>query len=661
MKIIIKKILYAGIFFEKSLGSLKARHVALSRRFFAASIVSMMIPSLAFANEVVVNQKLPSYGSAQAQYVGPDGVDKLVTYENKGGYGLFEGDIYIPKDGLDAALDASNGVVIDGFRWPNNTLHYRFDNVSTTVVNLVRQATAHISSLTNVRFVELASNATSPYHVRVQDNDHACYSHVGKRGSSGNQVLNVVPACGFGATVHEFLHALGMWHEQSREDRNSFVRILLQNVEVSKRHNFNQQINGSSDIGGYDYGSIMHYGSHAFSINGQPTIVPIQTDAVIGNRSGMSIKDVETINRIYPGNAFADLTVESAAVNETNLATGQLFAASATLRNSGSRASTETTLRFFSSTDSVISTADTALTTVAVSSIGAGAVNELSVSLNAPTAAGTYWIGACVNRVASESNTTNNCSSAVQINVAQIRGDDYEPDDSSAQASPIQSGVSQVHSIAPADDVDWVKITLPNASPMTIETSDSSGDTRLWLYDNNLDQIAYNDDIETGNLLSKIEIDEVDAGIYFVKVDEFNNDNLIAAYTLTVTYSASVSEDNDLLALYLPALLAAETTNKTNNMLAAGIHDRLLPQETKSYKYKVNTADSRLTVNLDNLTADIDLYVYKDDKKEMLLCSSTAAGISVERCVINAAEFAGWFYIDVNGYESGSYTLSVIP
>ncbi len=262
--------------------------------------------TLIHANEIIVNQNLPSLGTGQTRLLGP-GVNKVVTYENIGSIGLVEGDIAVllPRD--DSPV-ATNGVVIDGFRWPDNTLHYRLDNVSSNVATMVRNAVAHIEALTNVDIIELPASATTPYHVRVVDDTFACYSYVGDRRDVfvTSQELNVVSACGFGSTVHEFLHALGMFHEQSREDRNSYVEIRLENVEPGKEHNFNQQIIGASDVQSYDYGSIMHYSSHAFSINGQPTIVPLMPGVGlgdIGQRSGMSTTDIATINSIYPSSA----------------------------------------------------------------------------------------------------------------------------------------------------------------------------------------------------------------------------------------------------------------------------------------------------------------------------------------------------------------------
>ncbi len=114
-----------------------------------------------------------------------------------------------------------------------------------------------------------------------------------------------------------------------------------------------------------------------------------------------------------------DLTVGSPSVNDSSLDTGESFTLSATVRNDGAGAAAATTLRYYRSTDATITTSDTEVGTGAVEALGAGATSPESISLTAPSSAGTYYYGACVDAVAGESATTNNCSGSVQVDVSE--------------------------------------------------------------------------------------------------------------------------------------------------------------------------------------------------------------------------------------------------
>lgn len=53
----------------------------------------------------------------------------------------------------------------------------------------------------------------------------------------------------------------------------------------------------------YDLESIMHYGAHAFSRNGNPTIIPRNNTplGILGQRKGFSKLDFEHLNVLYCG------------------------------------------------------------------------------------------------------------------------------------------------------------------------------------------------------------------------------------------------------------------------------------------------------------------------------------------------------------------------
>lgn len=114
-----------------------------------------------------------------------------------------------------------------------------------------------------------------------------------------------------------------------------------------------------------------------------------------------------------------DLVVEDMSVSDSNPGEGESFTASATVRNQGDAASESTTLRYYLSNDASISASDDQLSTDGVSSLSPGSTSDESDSESISTA-GTYWIGACVDSVAGESNTANNCSSGVQVVVVPL-------------------------------------------------------------------------------------------------------------------------------------------------------------------------------------------------------------------------------------------------
>ena len=106
------------------------------------------------------------------------------------------------------------------------------------------------------------------------------------------------------------------------------------------------------------------------------------------------------------------------SVDDNALTTGQSFTLRATVRNRGNASAAATTLRYYRSSDATISTNDTEVGTDGVGTLSAGATSDESIRLNAPSTAGTYHYGACVDNVSSESHTDNNCSSGVSVTVS---------------------------------------------------------------------------------------------------------------------------------------------------------------------------------------------------------------------------------------------------
>ena len=115
---------------------------------------------------------------------------------------------------------------------------------------------------------------------------------------------------------------------------------------------------------------------------------------------------------------YPDLAVVNPGVNGHPDA-GEGFRFSVTVQNLGNGPSSSTTLRYYRSDDRSFTTSDVLLTRNRVGPLPAASSGNtrMSADLTAPSQAGTYYYGACVDPVPGESNTQNNCSSPLRIDI----------------------------------------------------------------------------------------------------------------------------------------------------------------------------------------------------------------------------------------------------
>ena len=114
-----------------------------------------------------------------------------------------------------------------------------------------------------------------------------------------------------------------------------------------------------------------------------------------------------------------DLVVEDIEAVPATVAAGETFRLYATLKNQGTAASAATRVRYYRSTDNVISTADTQLGSASRDPLAPDATLRRYLEVTAPTTPGTYYYGVCVDGVTNESDTANNCSIAVSVTVSE--------------------------------------------------------------------------------------------------------------------------------------------------------------------------------------------------------------------------------------------------
>ncbi|XP_070568277.1 zinc metalloproteinase nas-4-like isoform X2 [Ptychodera flava] len=220
---------------------------------------------------------------------------------------FFEGDIIMTKKKMAEMKSGKKrtGRAIarnSSLLWKGGQVAYQIHrDMSDAGKDAIRQAIKHWEDKTCVRFHKRQPKEKDYIHFIP---DYGCWSYVGRRG--GKQRLSVGYGCeNMGTVAHEIGHALGFWHEQSRLDRNKYVKIHEENMINGAQENFGilSKEESKSRNYAYDYNSIMHYGATFFSRNGQPTIEVtkrgLKANVDMGQRKALSDLDIAQARYLY--------------------------------------------------------------------------------------------------------------------------------------------------------------------------------------------------------------------------------------------------------------------------------------------------------------------------------------------------------------------------
>lgn len=219
-------------------------------------------------------------------------IDDKILYSSK----LFEGDI--ADDLLANATTEKNAIRNPGSHWPNGRVPYVISkDFNGEERSVIARAIDEYHSKTCVRFEPY--DGSEPNYIHLVRGS-GCSSRVGMTG--GQQQVTLGQGCvTVGIVEHELMHALGFVHEQSRTDRDRYIRVNYQNIRRGLETNFRKySVEEITTLNvPYDYGSVLHYGPTAFTNGNGPTIEPLERGVDIGQRVGFSRIDLEKINKLY--------------------------------------------------------------------------------------------------------------------------------------------------------------------------------------------------------------------------------------------------------------------------------------------------------------------------------------------------------------------------
>lgn len=146
--------------------------------------------------------------------------------------------------------------------WFGRTIPYIIDD---SVNNLRKFIAGDITTPVAIQIIQMQTHLRCVNRTNQSDyisfvNGQECSSKIGRQGGAQRVNLNKDTCDSSGVVVHEIAHAIGMFHEQSRLDRDQFVNVHWENIEKGKEHNFEKYgSNEGSEYGLYDFSSVMHY------------------------------------------------------------------------------------------------------------------------------------------------------------------------------------------------------------------------------------------------------------------------------------------------------------------------------------------------------------------------------------------------------------------
>ncbi|HZR58614.1 MAG TPA: choice-of-anchor D domain-containing protein [Terriglobales bacterium] len=264
-----------------------------------------------------------------------------VTYQQINGRAIYQGDIILGHIDPTPIVPASQGpkgksvgTAYSSYLWPKvgdiATVYYVIDPNSGDVSNINAAISQFNSDFTGVIqwvqrtnqtvYVDINLNGTNTGQCEAEEGYQPNFTQPQPMGGAAN--------CTIGTLLHEMGHVVGLWHEQTRADRDQYVTVNYQNIIKGSRFNFDIIQDNIQNLGLYDYASVMQYPPFVQTRNGNPSLETIPPGMPLGSAEGVPVPatdysagDKEGILRLYGAPPTA-ITVASNPVGLTVIVDG---------------------------------------------------------------------------------------------------------------------------------------------------------------------------------------------------------------------------------------------------------------------------------------------------------------------------------------------------